>query len=76
MSANTETADLISRKEAARYLARIGCPLAPQTLANMASNNNKLDGPPYIRNGWKSVLYRKCELDAWAAARRKEICRR
>jgi hypothetical protein len=65
--------DHMSRKEAAAYLTRIGCPMAPKTLANMASKDNAGGGPPFDRNGWKMVQYRRADLDAWAAARRVRV---
>ena len=63
----------LSRKEAAIYLDQIGCPLTAKTLANMASNNNAGNGPSFTRNGWKTVLYKRDDLDAWAKKRRTEI---
>lgn len=56
----------LNRKEAADYLTSIGCPMAPQTLANMASNNNAGKGPPYTKVSWKKIHYLQSDLDAWA----------
>lgn len=58
--------DWYSRKEAARYLATLGYQVAPQTLANMASNNNAGHGPPFVRFRWRLTQYRRIDLDAWA----------
>lgn len=59
----------LSRKEAAKYLTDLGCPIAPHTLDNMASNNNRGGGPPFTRVGWKMVQYKREDLDAWAKSR-------
>lgn len=61
--------DWLSRKEASIYLTRLGCAIAPQTLAKLASNNNRGKGPSFTRNGWKMVQYARADLDAWAAQR-------
>jgi hypothetical protein len=57
--------DWMSRKEAAAYLTRIGYPIAPKTLANMAANNNAGNGPAYLRARWRVVQYRRADLDLW-----------
>ena len=56
-----------SRKEAAAFLASIGCPIAPSTLAHMASNNNAGRGPSFTRIRWRMVSYEEQDLRAWAA---------
>lgn len=56
----------LSRKEAARYLESIGCPVSARSLETRAANNNEGRGPPFTRVGWKTVRYRKADLDAWA----------
>jgi hypothetical protein len=56
----------LSRKEAAAYLTSIGRPIAPQTLAHMAVNDNARGGPPYVRIRWSIVKYRRADLDGWA----------
>lgn len=58
--------EFLSRKAASIYLNKIGCPVAPQTLANMASNDNARRGPPFIRYRWRTVRYRRTDLDIWA----------
>jgi hypothetical protein len=63
------TTEWLSRKEAAIYLKRLGCPIAPKTLENLASNNNAGCGPPFTRIGWKCVRYLRTDLDAWASRR-------
>jgi len=62
-----------SRKQAAMYLERIGCPISARMLAIRASNNNKGNGPPYTRIGWKTVRYRRTDLDAWAKSETRRI---
>ena len=73
MSAEPQTEHLLSRKEAARYLVSLGYTIAPQTLAEMASNNNAGKGPKFIKFGWSQVKYRRSELDAWAKSRMREV---
>jgi len=55
----------LSRKEAARFLAQIGCPISPKTLENLALNNNAGKGPPFTRVR-KYVRYDAADLRAWA----------
>lgn len=62
-----------NRKEAARYLTARGTPVSAQTLANMASNNNKGRGPSFFRMRWKFVFYLKSDLDAWQSKQTKRI---
>lgn len=62
----------MSRKEAAHYLTKIGCPISWMTLANMASNNNSGKGPSFSRFRWSSVRYHRDDLDKWA---KKEMIR-
>ena len=57
--------ELMNRKEAAAYLASLGYPLAPATLARIAGRRK---GPPFIRFGWRTVAYRREDLVAWARA--------
>jgi hypothetical protein len=56
-----------SRKEAARYLAQIGCPVSVRALEKRAANNNEGRGPSFTRVGWNQVRYKRADLDAWAA---------
>jgi hypothetical protein len=65
--------DYYNRKEAARYLTDNGLPISVQTLANMASNNNKGKGPPFDRVAWGMVRYRREDLDKWSRARTVRI---
>ncbi len=58
--------DFLTRKQAAAYLTKIGCPISYATLANRAAHNNAGKGPPFTRTGWRTVRYRKQDLDAWA----------
>lgn len=57
----------LSRKEAARYLAGIGCPISVRMLEVRAANGNRGKGPPFTRIGWKTVRYSRADLDEWAA---------
>ena len=56
----------LSRKAAAAYLTKVGCPLSPQTLAHMACNNNARGGPPYTKVSRKIVRYHMDDLKEWA----------
>lgn len=58
--------ELLTRKAASGYLIKLGCPVSPRTLANMASNDNAGNGPAFIRFRWKTVRYKRADLDAWA----------
>jgi len=73
MNLAIENEPLLNRKEAARYITSLGYTIAPQTLAEMASNNNAGKGPPFIKFGWSQVKYRKSELDAWTKSRMRTI---
>lgn len=57
----------LTRKQAAAFLAGIGCPISPKTLAQKASNNNAGKGPAFTRSGWNTVRYEPADLLAWAA---------
>ena len=57
--------DWLSPKEAARYMANLGCALSHRTLGNLRSNNNAGKGPPFFRSGWRTIRYLKADLDAW-----------
>lgn len=59
----------LTRRAAATYLTRIGCPVGHRTLEKMANNNNAGKGPPYTRLGWKTVRYLQSDLDSWAKKR-------
>ena len=56
----------LNRKQASEYLGRVGCPVAPQTLANMAANGNSGGGPPYTKIARKIVRYHRDDLREWA----------
>ena len=58
----------LSRKEAALYLDKIGCPMTARNLEKKAANSNAGKGPPFSRVGWKAVRYKRVDLDAWAIA--------
>ena len=63
----------LSRKAAAIYLTKIGCPITHRTLEKVASSNNSGKGPPYTRAGWKAVRYLQSDLDTWAKRRMVRI---
>lgn len=67
------SSDWLSRKEAALFLQYIGLPIEPKTLANLASNNNALHGPPFTRFSWKAVRYRVEDLRSWAEAKQSRV---
>ena len=56
----------LSRKEAARFLTSLGCPISSKTLANLASKNNAMGGPSFTRVR-QSVRYDTADLRAWVA---------
>lgn len=58
--------DWLSRKEAATYLAKIGCPISVRALELRGMKNNAGNGPPFIRIGQRTVRYRRADLDYWA----------
>lgn len=64
--ASPKPEDWLTRKQAAAYLSEIGCPIAPQTLANMACKDNAGKGPPFTRIRWAIVRYHKTDLQEWA----------
>lgn len=61
-----EPSEYLTRKEAAGYLARIGCPISSATLQKYAANNNAGGGPAFTRYRWRLVRYKRSDLDAWA----------
>lgn len=61
-----EPSEYLTRKEAAGYLARIGCPISAATLQKYAANNNAGKGPPFVRYRWRLVRYKRTDLDLWA----------
>lgn len=65
--------DFLSRKEAVAYLNSLGYPISISSLEKMASNNNAGNGPPFMRFRWKTVRYRRDELEAWAKRETVEV---
>ena len=63
----------LTRKGAAIFLTRMGCPISKRTLDAMAANNNAGRGPPYTRIGWKVVRYNVADLETWAKSRMVRI---
>jgi hypothetical protein len=59
--------DWLTRKKAAAYLERLGCPISHRTLEKWASKNNAGKGPAFTRIRWNIVRYARADLDAWAA---------
>lgn len=62
---------MLSRKEAAAHLQKMGLPIAPRTLTSLASRKK---GPPYIRFLHRITLYDVAELEAWAKANAPKRC--
>jgi hypothetical protein len=56
----------LNRKQASDYLASVGCPLSPQSLAHMAVRDNAGAGPPFTRISKKIVRYHRDDLRDWA----------
>lgn len=56
----------LSRKEAAVFLQLHGCPITPNTLANLAANNNAGKGPAFTKYRAKFVRYKRDSLLDWA----------
>ena len=65
--------DWLSRKEAAIYLNKIGCPVSVRMLEKRAFNNNAGRGPAFTRVGGRVVRYRRGDLDAWAYAQAERV---
>lgn len=63
----------IGRKEAARYLTSIGCPIHWRTLANMACGDSPTKGPVFYKTAWGRVYYLKNDLTEWAKNQVKRI---
>lgn len=55
---------LLTRKQAAAHLQSLGCSIAENTLKNMANKNSQHKGPPYFKDGGRT-LYNQNELDEW-----------
>jgi hypothetical protein len=64
--------NLLSRKQAAEYLRRRNCSISYQTLGNLAANGNANKGPPFYKDGQRT-LYSPEDLDAWRLARRTRV---
>lgn len=70
---NLNLDDWVDRKGASRFLNSIGCPVKPQTLANLARSNNAGGGPPFTRIRWKTVRYNKDDLRTWAGTQMERV---
>jgi hypothetical protein len=70
MVSNGISGDRLNRKEAAAYLSKMGYPVAPRTLARLATMRK---GPPYVRFMHRTVLYEKAVLEAWAKSQMTEV---
>lgn len=60
----------LSRKDAAKYLSRLGCAVSPRYLQDKAFRGG---GPAFTRTGLKIVRYAKVDLDAWAKSNTKRV---
>jgi hypothetical protein len=65
--------EYLDRKECAIHLASLGIKIAPKTLANLASNANAGEGPPFTRTRWSRVYYKRTEAEQWAKAQVERI---
>lgn len=63
----------LTRKEASIYLGSQGCPVSAATLCNMAGNNNAGGGPAYTASGWKTIRYKRSDLDDWVRRRARRV---
>jgi hypothetical protein len=62
----------LTRKEAADLLDTLGCPIAPQRLAQLACIH-PYEGPPFIKSRGKVVRYNIDEVQKWALAHMKRV---
>lgn len=60
----TNNTGLLTRKQAAAHLQSQNCSISADTLKNMAAKNSAYKGPPYFRDGGRT-LYKQDELDEW-----------
>ena len=56
------TEELMSRKEAAKYLTGLGYRVNHRTLEHWAHQRR---GPRYTRLSWTMVTYRRSDIDEW-----------
>ena len=63
----------LTRKQAAAFLTRIGCPVTYRQLSWWAENDNRRGGPPYTRVRTRLVHYSETDLKAWAKQNTKRI---
>lgn len=66
----TMESQYLTRKEASRYMAQIGLPISPSTLANLAWKN---EGPTHYKLRGFIVRYTKRDLDIWVQANLKRV---
>ena len=67
----TET--YFTRKQAAAFLVRIGCPVTYQQLNRWSVGDNSKRGPPFIRVRQRQISYSETDLRAWAKQNVKRI---
>jgi hypothetical protein len=65
--------DTLNRKEAAAYLRSLGYNISAKTLANMASNGNRGKGPAFTQYRWRTVSYRRFDLEEWAKRESRRV---
>lgn len=70
---NAERGNWLTRREAADFLASLGVPIKPKTLANMAYGKGPDKGPRFVSSGWRTIRYSRTDLGAWAASRRRIV---
>lgn len=63
----------LTRKEAATYLGKIGCPVSVRTLLNYARDYNLGKGPAFYKIRGYSIRYKTSDLRAWASKQVERI---
>lgn len=63
----------ITRKEAATYLSKIGCPISVRSLEAYARDYNIGKGPAFYKIGSRTIRYDPADLREWAAKRIQRI---
>lgn len=63
----------LTRKSAALYLESVGCPISPQTLANLAAKSNAGNGPRFKKVRERIVRYHVSDLQAWALGNTRTV---
>lgn len=59
----------LTRKQAAAFLSRIGCPMSADKLCRLAKNG----GPAHTRSGHRTIRYQPEDLRKWAERQMKRF---